>query len=264
MEPAQQDAAVDVGPTAVCNVIDVVRFAVGGGHRASDPGAPAVADRERKLLLRAEQSLLAPEVQGIAPAVDRHVDGAVLAEGPVDDRPGEGVSVVLGVTCGDEAAERVARSRLVLDDDHPHPGLADTEDVGGVGNSSCAKNVDEKVILELFVAARVGDEVRSGGALGIRDEPRPAAPGSQSRSEHRPHEQRHLVVERDVAVMLAVLVDPHPNGALLVAVLEPARRPGRVEDVAHLPRPASQFLDRCALDRLVDECLRRDRPRESR
>ena len=108
MEPAQQDAAVDVGPTAVCNVIDVVRFAVGGGHRASDSGAPAVADRERQLLLRAEQSLLAPEVQGIAPAVDRHVDGAVLAEGAVDDRSGEGISAVFGVTCRDHAAERVA------------------------------------------------------------------------------------------------------------------------------------------------------------
>lgn len=138
VEAAQQDAAIDVSATASCDVVDVVRFAVGGGHRASDSGAPAVADRERKLLLRAEEALLASEIEGVAPTVDGDIGRAVLAQGAIDDRPGEGVSAVLGVTRGDEAAERVARSRLVFDDDHANARLADAEDVGGFGDSAGA------------------------------------------------------------------------------------------------------------------------------
>ena len=211
VEPAQQDAAVDVGAAAACDVVDVMRFAVRSGHRASDSGAASVADRERKLLLRAEEALLASEVERVAVAVDRHVDGAVLAQRTVDDRPREGVSAVFGVTRGDHAAERVAGTRLVFDDDHPHPRLADTEDVGGLRDRAGTQDIDEKVVLQLFIGARVIDQVRSRGTLGIRDEPRSAAPGPERRREHRPYEQRHLVVERDVAVVLAVLVDPHPQ-----------------------------------------------------
>lgn len=181
----------------------------------------------------------------------------MLAQCPVDDGSGKRLSAVFGVTCRDHAAERVAATRLILHDDHPHSGLPHAEDVSGFGYRAGTQHVDEEVVLELLVGARIIDEVGSRGAFGIRDEAGSTAAGPKCRGEHRPHEKRDLVIEGDVAVVLSVLVDPHPNGALLVAVLEPACRSCWVEDVAHLPSSAAQVLDSCARCGVVDERLGR-------
>ena len=50
MEPAEQDASVDVGATALRVGIDVVGLAVGSGAIAAGDAAPAVADSQGETL----------------------------------------------------------------------------------------------------------------------------------------------------------------------------------------------------------------------
>ena len=263
VEPTEQYAAVDVG-TAVLggHVVDVVGFAVRRRHGASFAGASAVANSQRDLLFRREQALLVSDIERVAAGIDGDGHGSVHADVAVDDRSGKGVAAVFGVPGLDEAADRVPWPLSFADHDDAYPGLTCPEDIGGVGECPGTDEIDEQVVFELLVAARIVREFLRCGAVGIRDEPGATPPGAQRGGEGRPQPERHLIVENDVAVVLSVLVDPCAQRPLLIPLLEPVLGADRVEDVSQLPGPRPQLFNGRPSHRLIDEGLGCDRPRE--
>ncbi|GAA1694626.1 hypothetical protein GCM10009808_09630 [Microbacterium sediminicola] len=263
VKTAEEYPAIDIGSSVICrDMIDVVRFAVRRGSAASRPQAPAVAHRERNPLLRGEEALFVADIQGIPARIDGDVGASVLAERPIDDRARECVAAVFRVAHPHHPPERIPRADRIGDDDHPHARLTGAEHILGAGESPGPQRVDEEVVLELLVGARIVGQLRRRIALIHRDKPRTTPSRPHRRRQHGLHEQCHLVVEGDVSVVLAVLVDPHPQRPLLEPLLESAFRAHGVEDVAHRPRASAQFFDVRARSGLIDESLGGDAPRE--
>lgn len=90
MEPAQQDAAVDVGPPVILDpLIEVVCFAEGRRPIAARPSASTVSDGERDALLGCEEAVFAADVERVPTGIDRDPDSADIARLLLGDRRGE-------------------------------------------------------------------------------------------------------------------------------------------------------------------------------
>ncbi|WP_230668266.1 hypothetical protein [Microbacterium sp. MEC084] len=218
MEPAEQDAPVDVGAARVGGpFVDVVGFAVGGGHAAAVPHASAVADGEGDALFRGEQPLFPADVERVPARVDGHGRVPGVADGLLDRGGGQGVPAVLGVAAGDAT---------VLEHRHePHPGLPRAEHLLGIGERAGPEHIHEQVVLELLVRARVlHQRLRLRGLLAV-DEAGSAESGSEPGGDEGLHPRGAFVVEVQAGVFAAVGVGPHPEPACLVSGQEPLFRP---------------------------------------
>ena len=110
VEPAEQAAAVDVGAAVVFDeVVAVVRFAVRRGALAAGPQTAAVTGGERDALpWRCRGAVRARGRAGCR--IGRAVTStdAEVHTAPVDDRSGQRVAAVFGVSDGEQPSERIA------------------------------------------------------------------------------------------------------------------------------------------------------------
>jgi len=168
VETAEQDPAVDVSSAAVAvPFVDVMRLTVRGRSVASGPTAAAVAQGETDALRGREQPLLSADVERVAARVDADGHDARVADVLVDGCGGEHSEPIFGV----------ARSAAaVVDHLHqPDAGLAGAEHGFRVGERARAKQVDDQVVLQLLVRARIVDErLRLALLFGV-DEARTAS-----------------------------------------------------------------------------------------
>lgn len=145
-------------------------------------------------------------------------------------------------------------------DDHPHAGLACAEHGLGVGEGSRAEHVEEQVVRELVVGARIGRQLlRPLPLVGI-DEPGATAAGPQRGIQHRGDPRATEVVERDRPAPDAVAVGPGAERAAREPGVEAAFGALGIEVVAHGARRARQFFHG-ARERLVDELNGGEGPR---
>lgn len=245
VEPAEQDAAIDVGSAAVgCPLVDVVRLAVWGRTVAAVPRASTIAQGEPEALGGSEQAMLTADVERIACTVDRdvHVPGRALVL--LGDPTGNGVQPVLCVR--DWRRQPSGLHHL----HETNPGLLRAEHGGRLGEHTGTKDVEHKVIGQLVIGARVVGQCGRALSLGLVDKPRTPASGSQGGVDHGGEEQRPLVVEVDPRVHDAFRVTPDPQGTLLEPGQEPRLRAGRIQQVTHGARRGTQLFDR-ALGRLL-------------
>ena len=234
-----------------------MRFAIRGRSVAPAPSASAVADRECQALFRGEQALLASEVERIAVSVDRALDGADFA-GVLRDQPGrDGGLVVFGQPYRGPAV-RLRRARC-LRDEHPYACLLRPEDRRRVGERSGAHHVEEQVVGELIVRARIGHEILGAGLLGRVDEPWATAPRPEGAVEDGLQPGAAQVVEDDGAVANPVGIGPQAERPPLEPLVEAAFGAFRVELVPDGAGSAGEFFDR-PLGGLGGKLLGRQRP----
>ena len=167
---AEEQSVGDVGAAVVSGpVLDVVGFAPGGWSVASGPEAAAVAFGEGGALAWGEESVFAPDVEGVAVAVEDDGDGALGAGEALDrgDRDRE-LSAL-------EAAVSGAGDEVACGDRDAHGRCAVAEQLGGFDFGAGGDQAVEHVGGELFGAPDiVGD---ASCPILLADESRPAAPG---------------------------------------------------------------------------------------
>lgn len=129
---AEEDSVVDVGAAVISfPVLDVVGFGPGGWAVASGSHASAVSGGQCDALTVGEESLFAPDVDGLAVGVDGDGDGAGVAHRAFDGFDGDGVGAAFDATVPDSFT-KVVFADEEADGGFPCPQQFGRVDVGTV------------------------------------------------------------------------------------------------------------------------------------
>ena len=103
-------------------------------------------------------------------------------------------------------------SRFSVDYCHDaHPGLTYAHDLFCIGERAAAEHIDEQIMHELLIAARVGDERFCLGFLGRVNEPRATSPRTQRRIDQVPHPRARLVIKHERPPKGTLGITPQPK-----------------------------------------------------
>ena len=255
---AEQNAAIDIGTALIfLPLINVMCFAIRGRAVAPSPPTPTITNRKRNTLARSEQPLLTPHIKRIPARIDRYGHEPGVTDALLSDRSRNRHHVVFTVR------DRSSHTLRIHDLHESHAGLAGSEHSLRIGKSARAQHIEDKVVRELVVRARIINERRSPFPLVRVNKPRATTPRTHRRSQHRLQEQITFVVEHDARALLAILITVRAERPLLEPRRKPCLRTLRVKKIPDAPRLMTQLLRR-ALTRRIDQLLGRLRPRRTR
>ena len=130
--------------------------------------------------------------------------------------------------------------------DDADAGLAGSEDGLGVGESAGPEHVEDEVVCQLFIRARIVHQLVGTRLLGRIDEPGSSATGTQGGRDDGVDPGASLIIESEAAAPGAVPVEPGAECAALEPLLESPLGTGRVEQIPDGAGGGSPALPRCA------------------
>ena len=157
---AEEQSVGDVGAAVVSGpVLDVVGFAPGGWSVASGPEAAAVAFGEGGALAWGEESVFAPDVEGVAVAVEDDGDRALGAGEALDSCDRDGLLRAL------QTPVTGACDELLFRDRDPYRRSTVTQQLTRCHLGAGRDQVEEDIGGQLLGAARVVDDLL--GSFGV-------------------------------------------------------------------------------------------------